>query len=73
GTRVPVRVGRCQAHQGQPEKVVLFCYGEKGKYTDGQNSMREVEKCLSKGYRRTKLHTSTGKLSIGMGPTDKTL
>ncbi len=26
GTRVPVRVGRCQAHlKEQPEKVVLFC------------------------------------------------
>jgi hypothetical protein len=25
GTRVTVRVGRCQAYQGQPEKVVFFC------------------------------------------------
>ena len=72
GTRVPVRVGRCQALQGQPEKVVLFCCREKGKYTEGQNSPSEQEnvyrkgsegqnspneqvKCLSEGFRRTKL------------------
>ena len=72
GTRVPVRVGRCQAHQRQPEKVVFLLWREKKIYRRTKFT-KWAEKCLSEGYRRTKLHTSTGKLSIGMAPKDKTL
>jgi hypothetical protein len=34
GTRVPVRVGRCQANLRQPEMVVFLCYSD----SEGQNA-----------------------------------
>ena len=44
GTRVPARVGRCQAHlKKQPEMVVFFVIGD----SEGQNTIGKQGKCLS--------------------------
>ena len=43
GTRVPVRVGRCQANLRQPEMVVFLLYGD----SEGQNTTSKRPKCLS--------------------------
>ncbi|MDR7238375.1 hypothetical protein J2Y02_003003 [Neobacillus drentensis] len=41
--------------------------------SEGQNSKGKQGKCLSEGFRRTKLNRKAEEMSIGSVPKDKTL
>jgi hypothetical protein len=47
GTRVPVRVGRCQAHEAQPDKGCVFLCGLEGQYGGVQMMIGQSCPCAS--------------------------